>query len=367
MKELGNKTLILLLCMTRMPSVTETGSVAACLIVIIITCLNLCLRSKNGIAVTVLICVYCAATLFFPPLTYFLPVLFYDVIWEQPHAVLSCVFLSAAILSFFPNHPLETGGTLLLFSAAAILLQYYSRKTDALLAEFHRYRDDSTETSLSLRQKNKALLLKQDYEIHVATLSERNRIARDIHDNVGHLITRSLLQTGAIQVINQEETLKEPLQNLHETLDTAMTSIRNSVHDLHDESLSLEHVLRELAHSVVALHVTLDYEIEHDLPKELKYAFIAVVKEALNNSVKHSNADKLNIHVKEHPSFYQLEIQDNGTTTAINETGIGLTGMQERIHSLGGIIRITNDNGFRIFISVLKKERKEYYENLYRR
>lgn len=354
MKELGNKTLILLLCMTRMPSVTETGSVAACLIVIIITCLNLCLRSKNGIAVTVLICVYCAATLFFPPLTYFLPVLFYDVIWEQPHAVLSCVFLSAAILSFFPNHPLETGGTLLLFSAA-ILLQYYSRKTDALLAEFHRYRDDSTETSLSLRQKNKALLLKQDYEIHVATLSERNRIARDIHDNVGHLITRSLLQTGAIQVINQEETLKEPLQNLHETLDTAMTSIRNSVHDLHDESLSLEHVLRELAHSVVALHVTLDYEIEHDLPKELKYAFIAIVKEALNNSVKHSNADELNIHVKEHPSFYQLEIQDNGTTTAINETGIGLTGMQERIHSLGGIIRITNDNGFRIFISVLKK------------
>lgn len=356
MKELGNKALILLLCITLMPSITETEAVAACLIAISTTCLNMCLHSKACALVTVLICAYSVGALFFLPLAYFLPVLFYDIIWKGRHAPCACLFLSAAIICFFPNRELSVIGTLLLFCAVTILLQYYSRKMDTLLTAFHRYRDDSTETSLSLRQKNKALMQKHDYEIHVATLSERNRIARDIHDNVGHLITRSLLQTGAIQVINQDETLNEPLQNLHETLNTAMTSIRNSVHDLHDESLPLEHVLQELAHSVTELHVTLDYDIEHDLPKELKYAFIAIVKEALNNTVKHSNADKFSIHVKEHPAIYQLDLQDNGTTTAdIAETGIGLTGMQERILSLGGIIRITNDNGFRIFISVLKK------------
>ena len=46
-----------------------------------------------------------------------------------------------------------------------------------------------------LTQKNKDLLEKQDYEIHVATLKERNRIAREIHDNVGHMLSRSLLQS----------------------------------------------------------------------------------------------------------------------------------------------------------------------------
>ena len=50
----------------------------------------------------------------------------------------------------------------------------------------------------------------QDYEIHLATLKERNRIAREIHDNVGHLLSRSLLQTGALQVMNHDKALDAP-------------------------------------------------------------------------------------------------------------------------------------------------------------
>ena len=46
----------------------------------------------------------------------------------------------------------------------------------------------------------------QDYEIYLATLKERNRIAREIHDNVGHMLTRSILQLGALSVINKDET-----------------------------------------------------------------------------------------------------------------------------------------------------------------
>lgn len=47
----------------------------------------------------------------------------------------------------------------------------------------------------------------QDYEIYLATLKERNRIAREIHDNVGHMLTRSILQLGALSVINKDETV----------------------------------------------------------------------------------------------------------------------------------------------------------------
>ena len=63
--------------------------------------------------------------------------------------------------------------------------------------ELKRTRDDSRERDLLLSQKNKALLEKQDYEIYNATLKERNRIAREIHDNVGHVLSKFILMLGA--------------------------------------------------------------------------------------------------------------------------------------------------------------------------
>lgn len=45
--------------------------------------------------------------------------------------------------------------------------------------------------------------------MRLATLNERNRIAREIHDNVGHLLSRSLLQVGALQVVNRDETVRQ--------------------------------------------------------------------------------------------------------------------------------------------------------------
>ena len=58
-----------------------------------------------------------------------------------------------------------------------------------------------------LQEKNKNLMEKQDYEIYLATLRERNRIAREIHDNVGHMPSRSILQMGALITIHKEEPL----------------------------------------------------------------------------------------------------------------------------------------------------------------
>ena len=70
-----------------------------------------------------------------------------------------------------------------------------------------RLRDTSTELNLVLQEKNKNLMEKQDYEIYLATLRERNRIAREIHDNVGHMLSRSILQMGALITIHKEEPL----------------------------------------------------------------------------------------------------------------------------------------------------------------
>ena len=93
-----------------------------------------------------------------------------------------------------------------------------------------------------------------------------------------------------------------------------------------------------------------------EVPKAIKYCFIAIIKEALTNVAKHSNATNVSILVREHPSLFQLIIADNGTKLPISDyTGIGLTNMQERIANLKGTIQINKKNGYRIFISIPKQ------------
>lgn len=218
-----------------------------------------------------------------------------------------------------------------------------------------RERDYAREYKEVLEEKNRALTENQDNKIYTATLQERNRIAREIHDNVGHMLTRSIMQIGAIKILNKDETLVKPLNDLHITLDTAMNNIRNSVHDLHDESVDLKAALIDIKDSTEGFKVNVDYDMSDVIPKDIKYAFIAIVKEAINNAIKHSNGDTINVSVTEQPGFYQLSIGDNGTNINVDyQSGIGLNNMSDRVKNINGNLKITTTNGFQIFITVIK-------------
>lgn len=248
-----------------------------------------------------------------------------------------------------------------LLMAFAIMLSYFTEQLLGYQMKLHSMRDASMEHDMLMEQMNHQLIEKQNAQIYNATLKERNRIAREIHDNVGHMITRSILQVGAIGVINTDEKLKAPIADLKSTLDTAMDSMRKSVHDLYDESVDLRQALAKLKPTDSAFAFSLEYDCEDDVPRDVKYAFIAIAKEAVNNAVKHSNGDEIRIIVREHPAFYQLEIMDNGTSvderSLSGETGdgIGIKNIKERVAAIGGIMRIKADDGFRIFVTLMKK------------
>lgn len=218
-------------------------------------------------------------------------------------------------------------------------------------------RDNSVEKNMHLKEQNIRLAEAQDNAVRLATLRERNRIAREIHDNVGHMLTRSLLQSGALMIINKDENLKEPLESLKNTLDSAMTSIRSSVHDLYDESIDLEKIINDSISSVSErFNVHLNYSMSENVPGNIKLCIASIVKEALSNAVKHSDGDKISIMLLEHPGFYQLMIEDNGHPGKIKETGIGLKNMEERAVNAGGRITFTpSEKGFRIFMSIPKQ------------
>lgn len=178
---------------------------------------------------------------------------------------------------------------------------------------------------------------------------------------MGHLLTRSILQVSALLVTytgNQEQ--KEQISAVKDTLVDAMNNVRQSVHNLHQESIDLKQQITRLIEDFTFCPVKLVYD-SGKLPKEINYAVIAIVKEALSNIARHSNATSALISILEHPSLYQIQISDNGSSihrlsipSGSPGDGIGISNMEERVRALHGIFHIDSSNGFKIFISIPK-------------
>ena len=242
-----------------------------------------------------------------PEFSYFLPLLLYDSMWYSFYWGL------AGVLFYYPAREIYTGWMSMLWLLTAFLavyMAYKSEKNDRLDADIIHLRDTDTELKLVMEQRNRELLEKQDNEIYLATLRERNRIAREIHDNVGHMLSRSILQVGALATICKEETIRQQLAGINDTLNQAMNSIRESVHDLHDDAIDLRQAAYEAVKDMRKNYdVHIEYDMSAHIPRNVKYCFIAIVKEGMSNIIKHSNADKVDIIFREHPGFYQLCIR----------------------------------------------------------
>ncbi|HRW35850.1 MAG TPA: sensor histidine kinase, partial [Thermotogota bacterium] len=143
------------------------------------------------------------------------------------------------------------------------------------------------------------------------------------------------------------------------TLTTGMNSIRNSVHDLHENSVDLFTQLGKLVTDFAFCPITFDYDVGEIKAIAVTYAIIAIVKEALANIMRHSNASQATLTVREHPGLYQVIIADNGTLKGIDyDKGMGLNNIRVRVESLNGIFNIDCHSGFRLFVSIPKEVKK---------
>lgn len=338
--------------------------VAAALGALLYGCGNCLMRpgwQKTGLAaVFVMLAALC------PQILLFTPVVLYGILETRKYALAAAV---GGLCLFYADFEPVTVCFIGIGSLIAGILQYQTRQYILLEEKYRRTRDDGVERNLLLRRKNQSILKNQDYEIYTATLRERNRIAREIHDNVGHMLSRAILMVGAMKAVHGEGNLKKPLNELDETLNAAMTSVRQSVHDLHDEAINLKEVLEGLVKEYTFCRVQLEYDMGYDVPREIRYGFIAIVKEALHNVMRHSDATQVRITAREHPGFYQLIVEDNGTAKngrtgegGYQEEepdeggGIGIYNMKERVDAFGGHIEIRTDSGWRIYITVPKTE-----------
>jgi signal transduction histidine kinase len=208
-----------------------------------------------------------------------------------------------------------------------------------------------------LKNKNKHLVLEQDQQIHLATLNERNRIAREIHDNVGHMLSRGILLLGAIKTMNSDENIKPQLEMLANTLDESMEKMRSSVHDLHDDSIDLNKNFGDIIKELSNFKVSTELDFENNLPKEVKFSLIGILKEGVTNIIKHSNGDSVSIILHQNRSFCTLSISDNGKVDSDIKKkiqsgvfeGIGLENIKQRANSCNGDAYFYCNDGFTVF------------------
>lgn len=356
-----------LLVLSRTPASTE--HVVALLAAVIVACcfeLNVVIRLVAALAFLITALVY-------PPFVLFLPVVVYGMFTET-RLWLRFLWVVPLLAS------LRTGeyvlvATSAVLSVAACLMSWRTLRVSNERIRFRHLRDEQQETALALKQKNRDLMAAQDYEVRLATLTERGRIAREIHDNVGHLLTRSIMQVEALQVVHaQDDQVKEELASVGATLHEAMDTVRASVHDLHDDAFDLRSRLESVIATCGLDGVRLVFDAE-TLPQPIAYGMLSVVREALSNTARHSDATRVDVSVVEYPALYQLIVQDNGSpaedlsapaasaasdTAAIvippQKRGIGLQTMEERITALGGRLRVEYARGFRVFATIPKSQ-----------
>ncbi len=305
--------------------------------------------------------IFCSAivlSFFFPAMLYFLPILTYDVFRGRYRLLVS--------LTLIPLTVHFSSGITFAFIIIALLvvLSYVLMiRTDTALRihrDYNRLRDEVTEKQFLLEKSNRELLEKQDYDIHLATLKERNRIAAELHDNIGHVLTSSLLQTGALLATSTDEKTKAGLLTLRDSLSKGMDEVRFSIHDLHDDSISLYDEAKAQIDHFVFCEIKFRYNIESTPSIKIRNAFLSVLKEGLANIARHSDATFVTVLMIEHPALYQLVIRDNGTTAKDfiepKEGGMGLPSIRRRIESLGGYVLFKSSDGFEVFVSVPKEE-----------
>jgi len=366
MTSLLDKLIIFILCMTLyLTNTNDIYAVVLVLAVIILTSLGSFFR--GDLYNFIIFCAIAVVSLLIPDAAFFLPLFAYELCTTRWQWFIALSVIPAS--QFIYGTKVLSFLYILSFIGLSCILRRRTLLNDKRQHDYNLLRDEITEKQLQLENANRDLLEKQDYEIHLATLNERNRIAGELHDSIGHVLTSSLLQTGALIATCRDDTARESLIVLQKSLSAGMDDVRSSIHDLHDDSFDLYDEVRTKISEFIFCPVTLRYQMNTQPDKKTCYAFLSVLKEGLANIAHHSHATEVSVNMLEHPALYQLIIRDNGAdpvnmpdeSVIIDPNsfsdGMGLQGIKKRVDALNGNVVIRKNHGFEIFVSVPKEMR----------
>lgn len=246
------------------------------------------------------------------------------------------------------------GATLLLLLlelAIALFSTAYMARLDRI-SEAERQRAEKAESEL--RRLSQQLVRVQE--------DERKTISRELHDEVGQILTGLRMELGTLSPNEAEEGFRQRLDSVKRLAEEALRAVRNLallVRPSMLDDLGLEPALRWQAKEFsrrCGIPVALAIEGRLDsLPEALRLCLYRAIQEALTNCGKHADASRVTVTVRHEDDRVSASVQDNGRgfdKLRLETHGLGLVGMSERVRALQGVITVSSEPGRGTLISL---------------
>ena len=208
------------------------------------------------------------------------------------------------------------------------------------------------------RNRMNRKLRKANEEIeHLAKVAERERIARDLHDVLGHTLSVIILKSelaGKLIDRNPEQAGVE-IREVEQISRQALSDVRDAIRGYRSQGLTAELALAKSTLETAGVTVRCDAATTLKLPAVQESVLSLAVREAVTNVVRHAQARTCEFRIEQQNGSCRLEIHDDGRGGSTLE-GNGLRGMRERVEMLGGTLDRDTAAGTRLIITLPLKE-----------
>ncbi len=245
-------------------------------------------------------------------------------------------------------------GVALVYSTAYVFFASYAY----LLETTEKAQAESQQLLSELERSNQKLTTLASNAEELATIKERNRLARELHDSVTQsLYSLTLLAAGWRRMVAKGElaSVEASFAEIEEIAQQALKEMRLLIYELRPPALENEGLQGALHHRLSAVEKRAGVEARLvaddvlDLPPVVEEALYAMAVEALNNALKHAFATRVTVKLGAADGRIHMEVMDNGRgfdpLRGKESRGMGLKTMRERVEQLNGNLEITSEPG----------------------
>lgn len=191
--------------------------------------------------------------------------------------------------------------------------------------------------------------------------NERKRLAREIHDTVGHALAGVAAGIDAciVMIDSNPEATKSQLKVISKVVRQGMVDVRKSLNKLRPGALekqgfkeAIEKMIDDFG-SLSEVNIKLDYRLKDvDLENTTEDILFRIIQESMTNSVRHGGASQINISLYMEENNLCLYIKDNGIGCSEISYGFGLKQMKERVAIINGKVKFDGTNGFMVMVKI---------------
>ncbi len=199
---------------------------------------------------------------------------------------------------------------------------------------------------------NSKIRMAQSEVEHLAKIAERERIARDLHDVLGHTLSVIALKSELASKLLERDPARaaQEIREVNDVARDALAQVRSAITGYRASGLSAEFEAMRKAFDTAGVTLTVEAEIV-SLPPAHENTLALVLREASTNVLRHAHAKTCRVRLAHQNNVALLEIQDDGKGGELRE-GNGLIGMRERIVALGGSLVRDGRAGMRLEITL---------------